>query len=192
MSSGGFHVHGPHDHELEHAAQHEPKGFAGQLAVITAILATVGAMFSYMGGATQASAGLYKNDAAIKKTEAANQWNYYQAKSSKQNLAELALDLSAAEEQKARYRDKIARYEGEKAEIKARAEALETESRRFDAESAEQMHRHHRWAQATTALQIAIALAAITLLTKKRWMEWATLAAGGVGLALGAAAWLHL
>ena len=23
MSSGGFHVHGPHDHELEHAAQGE-------------------------------------------------------------------------------------------------------------------------------------------------------------------------
>ncbi|TXI24666.1 MAG: DUF4337 domain-containing protein, partial [Roseateles sp.] len=70
MSSGGFHVHGPHDHELEHAAQHEPKGLAGQLAVITAVLATVGAFFSYMGGATQANAALYKNDAAIKKTEA--------------------------------------------------------------------------------------------------------------------------
>ena len=68
MSGNGFHVHGPHDHELEHAAQHEPAGLAGQLAVITAILATVGAMFAYMGGATQANAGLYKNNAAIKKT----------------------------------------------------------------------------------------------------------------------------
>ena len=91
MSGHGFHVHGPHDHELEHAAQHDPEGFAGQLAVITAILATVGALFSYMGGATQANAGLFKNNAAIKKTEASNQWNYYQAKSSKQNLSELAL-----------------------------------------------------------------------------------------------------
>lgn len=73
MSQDGFHVHGPHDHELEHAARHEPGGMAGQLAVITAILATVGAMFSYMGGTTQADAGLFKNDAAIKKTEASNQ-----------------------------------------------------------------------------------------------------------------------
>ncbi|MEO8299203.1 MAG: DUF4337 family protein, partial [Burkholderiales bacterium] len=87
MSGHGFHVHGPHDHELEHAAQHGGKDrFAGTIAVITAILATIGAIFSYMGGATQANAGLYKNDAAIKKTEASNQWNYYQAKSSKQNL----------------------------------------------------------------------------------------------------------
>jgi hypothetical protein len=190
--SSGFHVHGPHDHELEHAAQHEPKGLAGQLAVITAILATVGAFFAYMGGATQANAGLLKNDAAIKKTEASNQWNYYQAKSSKQNLSELALDLSNNEEQKAKYRDKIARYEKEKAEIKARAEKLEEESQHFDEQSEAQLHQHHRWAQATTALQISIALAAITLLTKRRWMEAATLATGAVGVVLGGLAWLHI
>src|SRR6187397_3036981 len=105
MSGHGFHVHGPHDHELEHAASHGDKdGFAGQIAVITAILATVGALFSYMGGATQANAGLYKNNAAIKKTEAPNQWNYYQSKSSKQNLAELALEL-APESRRAFYVD---------------------------------------------------------------------------------------
>jgi hypothetical protein len=190
MSGGGFHVHGPHDHELEHAAQHEPKGLAGQLAVITAVLATVGAFFAYMGGATQANAGLYKNNAAIKKTEAANQWNYYQAKSGKQNLAELALAL-VAEDRKPRYLEEIERYKKEKAEIKDKAEALEQESSDWDRRSDEQLHLHHRWAQATTALQISIALAAIALLTKKRWMEGATLAAGGIGIALGVAAWLH-
>ena len=191
MSSGGFHVHGPHDHEMEHAAQHEPKGFAGKLAVITAILATVGAFFSYMGGATQANAALYKNDAAIRKTEASNQWNYYQAKSSKQNLSELAFDLTTNEEQRAKYKDKIARYELEKNDIKLAAEKLEAQSKHFDEQSGEQMHLHHRWAQATTALQISIALAAITLLTKKRWMEVATFAVGAVGVVLGGAAWLH-
>ncbi|UDF34168.1 UNVERIFIED_ORG: DUF4337 domain-containing protein [Shinella sp. XGS7] len=190
MSGGGFHVHGPHDHELEHAAQHEPKGLAGQLAVITAVLATVGAFFAYMGGATQANAGLFKNNAAIKKTEASNQWNYYQAKSSKQNLAELAVVL-VAEDKRARYLEEIERYKKEKAEIKGKAEALEQESSDWDKRSDEQLHLHHRWAQATTALQISIALAAIALLTRKRWMEGATLAVGGVGVLLGVAAWLH-
>ncbi len=190
MSGGGFHVHGPHDHELEHAAQHEPKGLAGQLAVITAVLATVGAFFAYMGGATQANAGLFKNNAAIKKTEASNQWNYYQAKSSKQNLAELAVVL-VAEDKRGRYQEEIERYKKEKAEIKSKAEALEQESSDWDKRSDEQLHLHHRWAQATTALQISIALAAIALLTRKRWMEGATLAVGGVGVLLGVAAWLH-
>ena len=40
-----------------------------QIAMFTAIIATVGAIFSYMGGATQANAGLFKNDAAIKKKQ---------------------------------------------------------------------------------------------------------------------------
>ena len=77
MSGSGFHVHGPHDHELEHAAQgghgehgEKDKGLTAQIAVITAIIATVGAIFAYMGGATQANAGLYKNNAAIKCTDA--------------------------------------------------------------------------------------------------------------------------
>ena len=190
MSHGGFHVHGPHDHELEHAAQHDPAGMAGQLAVITAILATVGAIFAYMGGATQANAGLYKNDAAIKKTEASNQWNYYQAKSGKQNLSELALEL-APESRKTFYTDEIKRYKAEKAEIKLAAEKLDAESKAWDDKSAEQMHQHHRWAQATTVLQIAIAMAAIALLTKKRWLEKLVLGVSAVGIVVGVAAWLH-
>jgi len=191
MSGAGFHVHGPHDHELEHAAQHEPKGLAGQLAVATAVIATIGAIFAYMGGATQANAGLYKNDAAIKKTEASNQWNYYQAKSSKQNLSELALEL-APESRKAFYTDEIKRYKGEKNEIKVAAEKLEAEAKAWDDKSGEQMHQHHRWAQATTALQIAIAMAAIALLTKKKWLEFGVFGLSGIGVVLGALAWFHI
>lgn len=190
MSEHGFHVHGPHDHELEHAAKHDPDGHAGQLAVITAILATLGAIFSYMGGATQANAGLYKNEAAIKKTEASNQWNYYQAKSSKQNLAELAVEL-APEGRRAFYTEEIKRYKTEKAEIMTAAKKLEDESTAFDKQSEEQMHQHHRWAQATTALSISIAMAAIALLTKRRWTEYAVYGLSVLGLGMGIAAWLH-
>ena len=177
---------------MEHAAQHGDKdSFAGMLAVMTAILATIGAIFSYMGGATQANAGLYKNNAAIKKTEASNQWNYYQAKSSKQNLAELAMVL-VVDDKKAAYKDEIERYKKEKAEIKLAAEKLEAESTRWDQQSDEQLHLHHRWAQATTALQVAIALAAIALLTRRKWLEWGMFGVAGVGVALGVAALLHV
>jgi hypothetical protein len=191
MSEGGFHVHGPHEHELEHAAHNDPGGMAGQLAVVTAILATIGALFAYMGGATQANAGLYKNDAAIKKTEASNQWNYYQSKSGKQNLSELAQEL-APEARKTFYVDEVKRYKTEKADIKVAAEKLEAESKAWDDRSAEQMHQHHRWAQATTALQIAIAMAAIALLTKKRWLEKLVFGVSGVGFVLGVLAWFHV
>ena len=199
MSGSGFHVHGPHDHELEHAAQggHDDKtkdggkGMIAQIAVITAIIATVGALFSYMGGATQANAGLYKNNAAIKKTEASNQWNFFQAKSTKQSLAEVSRDLSA-DNVKDKYQAKIDRYEKEKTDIKLAAEKLEKESTDWDKQSDEQMHQHHRWAQATTVLQISIAMAAIALLTRKRWVEYVMFLAAAGGLGVGVLAMLHI
>jgi hypothetical protein len=193
MSDDGFHVHGPHDHEIEHATQggHDAGGMINQIAMVTAIIATVGAIFSYMGGFTQANAGLYKNNAAIKKTEASNQWNYFQSKSTKQSLAEVSRDLSP-EDKKPVYQAKIDRYEKEKNEIKTVAEGFEKQSLSWDQRSDEQMHRHHRWAQATTVLQVSIALAAIALLTRKRWLEWAMFAVAGAGLVVGALATAHV
>ena len=198
MSGHGFHVHGPHDHALEHAAHGGGHGGHGddasminQIAMFTAIIATVGAIFGYMGGATQANAGIYKNNAAIKKTEASNQWNYFQSKSTKQSLAELARDLAPADKQ-AVYQAKVEKYEKEKTEIKLEAEKLEAEAKDWEHRSDEQMHQHHRWAQSTTVLQISIALAAIALLTKKKWVEYAMFGAGGVGMIVGALAALHI
>ena len=186
-----FEVRGLHEDRMDEAAEHEPRGMAGQIAVMTAILATVGAMFSYMAGATQADAGLLKNDAAIRKTEASNQWNYYQAKSGKQNLSALGMQL-VDDARKPAFKAEVERYEAEKAEIKLAAEKLEKASTEFDEKSEAKMHQHHRWAQATTALQIAIAMAAIALLTKRRWLEKAVFLMSGLGLVVGALAYLHI
>jgi len=202
MSGHGFHVHGPHDHVLEHAAhgahpeshddgQGDGGGMTAQIAVVTAIIATIGALFGYMGGATQANAGLYKNNAAISKTEAANKWSYFQSKSTKQSLAEFARDL-APDDKKVAYQVKIDRYEKEKNEIKLDAEKLEAESTNWDKSSDVQMHQHHHWAQATTLLQVSIALAAIALLTRKKWLEYAMFVLAGAGVLLGGLAALHI
>ena len=97
MSGGKFHVPGPHDHAVElqdaqgggeHVAAKGGFNLPQTVAIFTAVLATIGAIVSYQGGHTQNEALLHKNDAVLKKTEAANQWSYYQAKGTKQNLAE--------------------------------------------------------------------------------------------------------
>ena len=191
MSGHGFHVHGPHDHEVEHVTQHGGDSFTARLAVLTAILSTVGAIFGYMGGHTQNAALLYKNEAAIQKTSAANQWNYYQAKSNKQNLAELSITLTSGETQE-KYRQEVARYKDEKAEIKVEAEKLEAQAKAADAKSELEMHVHERWALATTLLQIAIAMSAITLLTRKRWLLVGVYGAAAIGVGVGVMGYLHL
>ena len=142
--SEGFHVHGPHDHEVEHK-EHSGDPMAARVAVMTAILATIGALISYQGGATQNAALLYKNEAAIKKTEASDQWNFYQAKSNKQNLAELGATLATGKASDD-YRTEVERYKKEKEKIMADARALEQASRDADTKSDESMHVHHRWA----------------------------------------------
>jgi len=190
MSGGTFHVHGPHGHEVEHQGQSGDQ-FAGRLAVMTAILATLGAVFSYQGSAEQNAALLAKNEQAIKRTEASDQWNFYQAKSSKQNLAELALALTTGEPAE-NYRKEVARYKAEKEEIMPKARALETAAEEAGKRSDAAMHVHHRWAQATTMMQIAISLAAITLLTRKRWLQYVAYGTGAAGVVVAGLALAHI
>jgi hypothetical protein len=191
MSGHGFHVHGPHDHEIEHVAQHGGDNFTSRIAVLTAVLSTVGAIFGYLGGHSQNAALLHKNDAAIQKTAASNQWNYYQAKSNKQNLAELSVVLTHGDEQE-KFKQAIERYKKEKEEIKLEAEKLEAEAKASDQHSNQEMHVHERWALATTLIQIAIALSAITLLTRKRWMLVGVYGASVLGVVAGIMGYLHL
>lgn len=190
MSGGHFHVHGPHDHEVEHAA-HGGDPFAGRVAVMTAIFATIGALYGYMAGATQNEALLFKNEAAIKTLEASDQWNYYQAKSSKQNLAELGATLTTGEQQ-TKYLAEIERYKKEKDEIMAAAKKLEEAGREAAARSAGAMHVHHRWAQAMMLIQIAIALAAITILTRNKAIGAGAVGVGAISIVIGALAFAHI
>jgi hypothetical protein len=200
MSGGHFHVHGPHDHAVEHAAQGGGHGekhgeggdnFVARIAVTTAILSTLGAVGGYEAGHTQNAALLYKNEAAIQKTAASNQWNYYQAKSNKQNLAELSVTLTKGEDRD-RFKQEIERYKQEKKEIKADADKLEATAKEADKKSEKEMQVHGRWALSTTLLQISIALSAIALLTRKKWLLYGVFGAAGIGIAFGVMGFLHM
>ncbi len=199
MSGGHFHVHGPHDHAVEHAAQGGDHGgkhgegdnFVSRIAVTTAILSTLGAVGGYEAGHTQNAALLFKNEAAIQKTAASNQWNYYQAKSNKQNLAELSVTLTRGEDRE-RFKQEIDRYKKEKLDIKADAEKLEATAREADRKSEKEMQVHGRWALSTTLLQISIALSAIALLTRKKWLLYGVFGAAGIGVVFGMMGLLHI
>lgn len=157
---------------------------------MTAILSTAGAVFGYQGGATQNKALLLKNEAAIHKTEAANQWAYYQAKGQKQAIAELTAQLPGVEQAVAKR--EAQRYGAEKEAIREMAEAQERAAKNADEASEAAVHYHHRWAQSVVAIQVAIALAAITLLSRRRWLQALSYGAGAVGGALAVLAILHL
>ncbi|MEW6343826.1 MAG: DUF4337 domain-containing protein [Paraburkholderia sp.] len=196
--SDEFEVHGPHDHAVEHvgaghSAHADADPFASRMAVMTAILATIGAIYAYQSGTSENLALYYKNEAAIKKTEAANQWSYYQAKGEKENLAELGAALSApGSDAHAKFAADVDKYKQQKDPIRAKAEAIEKEVADNDAQSEKLLHGHHRWAQATTLIQISIALTAITLLTRKKWLRNLSLGTAAAGILFGIAAFLSV
>ncbi|MDW3685513.1 DUF4337 family protein [Cupriavidus sp. CV2] len=98
-----------------------------------------------------------KNEAAIHKTEAANQWAYYQAKGQKQAIAELTAQLPGVDQATAK-REAL-RYDAEKEQIRQKAEVQERAAKDADEASEKAVHHHHRWAQAVVAVQVSIALA---------------------------------
>src|ERR1017187_10490815 len=96
---------------------------------------------------------------------------------------EIAAEFAPAQKQDY-YKNLAEKYDKEKKEIKTKAEELEAESEKANEESEHSMHPHHKLAQAMTLVQIAISLASITVLTRKKWLFYVagTAAAGGVGL----------
>ena len=183
-----FHVHGHEHHQVEHKA-HAGDSLAGRIAVLTAILSTLGAVFAYQGAATENRAMMLKNEAVLKKAEAADQWAFYQSKSQKQSLAELAA-LVVPADQASTFKEKAARYDKEKKEVQEKAEGLDNESTTLDEESEHVLHPHHHLARALTLMQIAIALASIAALTRRQWLVWTAASAAVIGIAFGTVGWL--
>jgi hypothetical protein len=166
------------------------KGGLGQrVAIFTAVLATVGAIVSFFGGDTQNNALLYKNNAVLERAQASDQWNFYQAKSMKQNLAELAAAINTDPKKIEFYQAEVKRYSQEKAEIMKDAKAHEKASEDWSEQSARALHPHHYLAISMTLLQIAIALASITVLTQKQWLLYGAGLSALTGAVLGVLAY---
>jgi hypothetical protein len=111
--------------------------------------------------------------------EAADHWAYYQAKGIKASVLDAKMSLSgvATEQDHA----KAERYQEEQNEIS-------TEAKKKESEAKQNFHQHEVFARSVTMFQIAIAIAAISALTKKRRFWFVSLlfgAVGGVFLVLG-------
>ena len=183
MSESALHVHAPHEDAVHHAAASGRRDLNQWVAMFTALLAALGALVSYQGSRLMEEVLLYKNEAVLQKAHATDEWNYYQAVSTKAHLMELSRDLAPAARRNA-IDAKIAKYEQQKHELKAHADALEAASAKADRESAELSRPHARIAGSLIALQIAISLASITALTGRRWLFAAALVSAAVGVAV--------
>jgi hypothetical protein len=155
-----------HLHEHVHeSAEHSREAWISWVALSTAILAVLAAIAGLLSG-KQA------NEAMMSQIQASDQWGYYQAKSIKAAVLDAKMSLASAIDEKDRV--KARKYEEEQAEIKSEAEHKEIEAKT-------NFHQHEVLARGVTMFQIAIAIAAISALTKKRRFWIVSLVFGIVG-----------
>src|ERR1700730_3264712 len=182
--------HAPHDNAVKHAA-HAGDPLSRWVAVFTAILAAISGLLHYEEGVLQTKSLLFKNDAVLLQSKTSDEWNLYQAQSSKGHMMELAADLSGPEKQ-AYYRDQIAKYELRKKEIQAKAHEMEKQVEEADLQSERKEHPQHMFGQALALINVAISLAAITSLTGSRKLFVVAACSGAVGIGVSIAAFLHI
>ena len=167
--------------EAVERAEHKASGLGNTIAILVALAATFVALVSVK----DRNITLRMDQSQAK---AIDTWNFYQAKSMKQNLAEATLDqLTAArgsaapaavadlDKRIANYEKQVHRYDHEKGEVKEEAEGYE---KRYEDLNA----RHDLFDLCDAAMSVAIALLGVTALTRKRWL----LGVAVVFLAVGA------
>jgi hypothetical protein len=118
-------------------------------------------------------------------------WSYFEAKSTKQSIAENSFELLKLQRPAANdsvikaYEATIARYEKEKAEIKLQAEGFQKE---YDAINLFD----DQFDMTDALLTIAIAMFGITALTQKKWLLYFSGAVSLIGIILGLAAFMKI
>ena len=176
--------------EIQEKAEEKREKWTLYVALSTAFMAVLAAVAGLL-------AGHHANEALVARVKASDQWNFYQAKNLKQEIAVntdkilLAVlsgkagagsnvrnagpaDAGAGSFEGDHSKD-IARYDKEKEEIKKTAEEAEKESEAH-------LAKHVPLATAVTAFQIAIAISAIAILTRRKvlWVGGLVLTAVGI------------
>ncbi len=180
-------------HERIHeAAEHDGGGFLKLVALSTALLAALAAIGSLQAGATVNEALLLKTESTQLQSRASDQWAYYQAKGVKGAIAQGASSAwqAAGKPVPATLTAAAARYAAEQRDVSKEATRLEHERDAKSAEADHLLHRHHGFANAVALFQVAIALGAITALTRSRPVFGGSLLLGAAGLVL--LAWQYL
>jgi hypothetical protein len=155
-----------HLHEqTQHAAEHGGPRWISGVALSTAILAVLAAIAGLLSGS-------HANEAMMAQIEASDQWAFYQAKGIKASILDARQTLSGQPNEVDRA--KSAQYAREQSEI-------EKEARAKQAEAKSNFHKHEIFARGVTMFQIAIAVAAISALTKQRRLWFVSMAVGLIG-----------
>lgn len=158
-----------HEHIHEHAERAKEAWVLG-VALSAALLAAIAAVSALL-------AGHHANEAVIEQIQATDNWSYYQAKGVKSGILASKLELLRAlgKETDPADEKRLQQYAAEQEEIRKEADEKQHAA-------AAHLHVHTVFARGVTMSQIAIAVAAIAVLTHRRSFWYVGLAFGAAGV----------
>jgi predicted transcriptional regulator len=149
-----------HETIAEKAAEKE-SSWSMYVAISTALVAVLAAIAGLL-------AGHHSNEALIDQIKASDQWAYYQAKGIKAEIKAIALNGAADAAG-------VEKYKKEQESIKEKAEEHEKSSEAH-------LSKHVVLARSVTLFQVAIAISAIAILTRKKLLWFAGLFFSAIGI----------
>jgi hypothetical protein len=159
--------------EINEGAEHarsERTRWTFWVALSTALISVLAAISSLL-------ASHNSDEALIEQIKSSDQWSFYQAKGIKSDMLQTKVALLAVQAQLITIQDsqKLAQYSNDQKEIRKLAEEHQRES---------EVHQtaHGAFARSVTLFQIAIALSAIAILSKRKVLWYGSLGMAGVGI----------
>ncbi len=140
------------------------------------LVALTAAILAVLAAITSLLAGHYANEAMIEQLQASDQWAYYQAKGIKFVVIESKIDLlkQLGREASPKDEEKALQYKEEQKEIEKTAHEKESKSALY-------LLLHNKLARGVTVFQVAIAICAISALTKRKWLWYGSILLGIIG-----------
>ena len=148
--------------DMHHHAEHSTEKWIGWVALTAAFLAALAAVTGLM-------AGDHANEALIEQVQASDKWTEYQAQKIKAMIAALDKPINEATKSKLEEREK-------------KADALKEKAMEYQTSAHNNLEQHKTLAPGVTMFQIAIAMAAITVLSKRKPIWYVSLAFGALGI----------
>ncbi|MBC7421509.1 MAG: DUF4337 domain-containing protein [Bdellovibrio sp.] len=140
---------------INEAAHHAKESWISKTALFSAIVAVIAALASLL-------AGHHSNEAMISQIKASDSWSYYQAKGVKAAILENKMQvLASLGKSHQGDQEKLDQYKQQQEEISEKSEELQKESEHH-------LKIHEILARAVTLFQVAIAITAITVLTRRK------------------------
>ena len=161
------HLHEEINEEVDELYKKKEK-WTLSVAISTALMAVFAAMAGLL-------AGHHSNEALIDQIKASDQWAYYQAKTIKAEIRALQPAGTVTN--------------GKTAEqVKQEEEAIKKKAEEAEKSSEFHLLKHVRLARSVTLLQVSIAISAISILTRKRFMWVLGMVTALIGVAIFTAA----